>query len=381
MGVFFQEYIWPGLGLFAESYLLFSVGTLKPIWEILYPDCFDYETCSRSLIHSLTYNVVLGIILGMITIGIASNKIGRRAGSITTASFMMGGALGLALGTLFLNHKPELLFQTMSWCLFVFGIGVGGEYPLSASSASEKAMTEMKERFERAKSMEHEGTEELTAETDVHATNRGKKVILVFTMQGVGIFFNTLSVTLLLLVFGQLKGNVKYDGYYVEDDDAAAEAYNKSYLILIWQTIYIIGALFLVYILTSRVKHLEESKMWQEDRDKREQIETKRKKIGEFLSPSEDSSTRGSPRAFGRDSSVESPTRLLLNNYGYRLFGTSMSWLLWDIAFYGHKLFQSAFLLELTGDNATLFELSGGEPSLGTFFPILTYCESLEVEY
>ena len=24
---------WPGMGLFGESFLLFSIGTLKPIWE------------------------------------------------------------------------------------------------------------------------------------------------------------------------------------------------------------------------------------------------------------------------------------------------------------------------------------------------------------
>ena len=191
-------YICPGLGLFAESYLLFSVGTLKPIWEILYPDCFGYETCSQSLIHSLTYNVVLGIILGMITIGMAANKIGRRAGSITTASFMTGGAIGLVFGTLFLNNDPELLFQSMSWCLFIFGIGVGGEYPLSASSASEKAMCETKERFDSNADILQSNTEEMTARTDIHATNRGKQVILVFSMQGFGIFFNTLTVTLLL---------------------------------------------------------------------------------------------------------------------------------------------------------------------------------------
>lgn len=365
-GEVFQEYIWPGLGLFAESYLLFSVGTLKPIWEILYPDCFGYETCSQSLIHSLTYNVVLGIILGMITIGMAANKIGRRAGSITTASFMTGGAIGLVFGTLFLNNDPELLFQSMSWCLFIFGIGVGGEYPLSASSASEKAMCETKERFDSKADVLQSNTEEVTAQTDIHATNRGKQVILVFSMQGFGIFFNTLTVTLLLLVFGQLKGNIKYDGYYGgDDDDNVSSSYDMTILILIWQAIYVIGALFLVYILTSRIRYLEESRMWKEDKEKREATELDRQRIGDFLPPTgEDSTTRESYRALDRETrKVQSPARLLLSNYGYRLFGTSMTWLLWDIAFYGHKLFQSAFLLELTGDEATLFELSAGKVS------------------
>ena len=49
---------------------------------------------------------------------------------------------------------------------------------------------------------------------------------------------------------------------------------------------------------------------------------------------------------------------LLLRNYGWRLFGASMSWFLWDIAFYGNKLFQASFLLALTGEETTLLEMS-----------------------
>jgi hypothetical protein len=48
----------------------------------------------------------------------------------------------------------------------------------------------------------------------------------------------------------------------------------------------------------------------------------------------------------------------LMRNYGVRLFGASVSWFLWDVAFYGNKLFQSTFLLMLTGDKTTLLELS-----------------------
>lgn len=51
---------------------------------------------------------------------------------------------------------------------------------------------------------------------------------------------------------------------------------------------------------------------------------------------------------------------LMLQNYWYRLFRTSMTWLLWDLAFYGNTLYQSKFLLVLTGENTILFELTVG---------------------
>jgi MFS family permease len=39
------------------------------------------------------------------------------------------------------------------------------------------------------------------------------------------------------------------------------------------------------------------------------------------------------------------------------MFGSSMAWFLWDISFYGNKLFQSSFLLALTGKETSLLQL------------------------
>lgn len=144
------ESAWPGMGLFGESYLLFSVGTLKPIWTMLYPDCFAGSSygsdgaeggndnyggelnddgvrvsavCADALLNSITFSVVLGVILGMFSLGIIANKIGRRVGCILTASLMAFGAVGMALVSLTLEDTPAALFGCMSALLFVFGIG------------------------------------------------------------------------------------------------------------------------------------------------------------------------------------------------------------------------------------------------------------------
>jgi len=58
---------------------------------------------------------------------------------------------------------------------------------------------------------------------------------------------------------------------------------------------------------------------------------------------------------------ISSETMLLLRHYGVRLFGTSVTWLLWDVAFYGNKLFQSQFLIALTGEDASLVTIACGE--------------------
>ena len=143
--------LWHGLGLFGESYLLFSVGTMRPLWETLYPSCFDESddsACPRPYLSykSITYSVVLGVMVGMIGLGVMANNVGRRRGSIITATLMAVGAICLTSSSIFLSSNPSTLFPVMSLSLFIFGIGVGGEYPLSASSASERAMAAMKKR-------------------------------------------------------------------------------------------------------------------------------------------------------------------------------------------------------------------------------------------
>ena len=171
-----NESLWPGMGLFGESYLLFSIGTLTPVWKELYADCWAHKTeaedfsegvnssfysafedynarnkssdgfCSPRLLESLTYGVVLGVIFGMVILGYWSNHIGRRKGSILTASLMAGGSIGLVAISVIGPSiwSAENIFRGTVACLVVFGVGVGGEYPLSASLASEKATEELR---------------------------------------------------------------------------------------------------------------------------------------------------------------------------------------------------------------------------------------------
>ena len=385
----FNEYIWPGLGLFGESYLLFSIGTIRPIWEILYPKCFvTGEICSHGLLSSLTYSVVTGIIFGMIIIGMIAGRIGRRNGSITTGALMAFGSIGLTFGSFQFQNDPQAMLKNLSLFLFIFGIGVGGEYPLSASTASERAMSEMKERLRRVEDESYSNQNLATGvlmpdefggrNFDSEMNGRGKRVILVFSMQGMGIFVNTLTLTLLLYFtdqYGQTKEN---DQYYDVDDgnDAYYQElyYNNDILLKIWQAVYVIGSIILIYVSISRWMHLEESSVWQEDKLKRQNVINDDK--NEYCPPLGN-------KYFLENEEVEknmfempigySKVRLMMLTYGPRLFGISFSWLLWDVAFYGNKLFQSSFIYALTGDEATLMEISSGKLYLPSILQNVLY--------
>jgi hypothetical protein len=200
-------------------------------------------------------------------------------------------------------------------------------------------------------------------------------------MQGMGIWFNSLTLMFLLLVTGQTgKGD-----------------YNHKVLIAIWRITYFIGALTLVIVLLTRYIYLAESKVWADDKQRREQeqlsrscgtpssmaiiteankmtaaeanifnmppaIETSCSSVSSLSNPTlvveeyDERILRPVPSTEPEEDLQASPTQLLLRNYGVRVFGASMSWLLWDISFYGNKLFQSSFLLALTGEETTLLE-------------------------
>lgn len=328
----------PGLGLFGESYILFSIGTLQPLWSILFDSVKD----------SLANGAVTGVILGMILIGILANTLGRRGGSILTAFIMSTSSIVLILLASF-DLEDNVRFNAMQWILFLFGIGVGGEYPLSATSASEQNVEVNKDY----QNME-----------DGSVLTRGQRVQLVFSMQGAGIFASSLVLTMLLLLFGQTKGDIHQE----------SDLYNPKRLFAIWRTLYVFGAAVLGYLLYYRFRYLTESELWEEDRVKALAAVTSRQEKTmvdqSFSGISSTVSSMSEPSvALKIESHTELPDEdddgpyrnvymLFLRNYGVRLLGCSLSWLLWDVAFYGNKLFQAQFLLAICGESVTLLELS-----------------------
>ena len=391
---YFEECVWPGLGLFGESYILFSIGILKPVWEMLYPECFvTMVKCSEEMIYGLSFSVVLGVILGMIVIGTLATNLGRRKGSLVTAFLMASSSFAMVWSTFLFSNYPNFLFQLMIFWLFTFGIGVGGEYPLSASSASERAMEEWRsrQRIEAEKmnlrmtgsddTKPRENTfsrffEERNGDNMSSSTtnNRGKRILLVFTMQGIGIFFNTFTITILLYILGQLGENGDLNGYYGN----VSGVYESSKLKLIWRIVYFFGSAVLCYVFYSRFHYLNESAVWESFQKTKldlndissETVTSPIKQAGNSV-PSSNHDNYILHQEFNPKYATFT---LLMKHYWHRLFGTSMTWLLWDIAFYGNKLYQSKFLLSLTGENTTLFTLTAGKAlsnNVIDFFPNL----------
>ena len=174
-----RSFMLPGYGMFSEAFFLFSVGNLKKgIFPVSYPNCWNSNTTlntdcpHKQLNASISYAMLCGVIVGMLIISVFGDKFGRRTGSILTSLTMLVGAILMAC-----SYGPtvEGEFLMFAIALAIFGVGVGGEYPLASSSATERA---------------------LAPET------RGKTVLLTFSMQGVGIWVYTCWLIVLLYVLG-----------------------------------------------------------------------------------------------------------------------------------------------------------------------------------
>mmetsp|Transcript_8427 Transcript_8427/g.23347 ORF Transcript_8427/g.23347 Transcript_8427/m.23347 type:complete len:822 (-) Transcript_8427:167-2632(-) len=317
------------MGLFGESYLLFSIGTLQPIWEVLFDDCFhgDDNLCSPPLLAALHYSVVAGVMAGMLIIGYASHYTGRRLGSLITAGLMAFGAAGLTLAALCLTQNEATLVRAMVFFWTVFGMGVGGEYPLAASQASEKGSrssgssanttianntsSSQNEKQQQSptvaplardgllvednnedhndddKEAGDNGNDPTMSETDMTSSaaesRRGRQVQLVFSMQGLGILVNSITMTAMLFIINQDMSQLRRENddwnNNGNDDDNNYQKYNvqsaaETALLTVWRTTYAFGTVVLFFVWYTRYLYLEESPVWlQHKREQREMQE------------------------------------------------------------------------------------------------------------
>jgi len=150
-----------GAGFFADAYDLFVIDlVLSIIQEIAIedPEGMGFTSAAKSLIASATS---IGAVVGMILFGLIGDWLGRRTGVLITGSLV---AIGSILSAICVRSETVSLVTQLAIYRTLLGVGIGGEYPLSATMASEGADAQV----------------------------RGRIVAGVFSMQGVGMLFSSL---------------------------------------------------------------------------------------------------------------------------------------------------------------------------------------------
>ena len=174
--------------------MLFSIGLNTTLFSHAFPNCWGsdpvVQECQTVWIQATSYLEVVGIIVGQILVGILGDWLGRRWGLIQDATIMFIGLLmltaswGVTLNGWVICYALSLMF---------YSIGVGGEYPMTATSGMENAV----------------GSGKISTRED--RLHRGRKVTSAFLMQGWGQFLNQVILLICLLCFNGSSGNPPYD--------------------------------------------------------------------------------------------------------------------------------------------------------------------------
>jgi len=140
------------MGFFTDAYDLFVISLVIPILVALAPG----GALSTTQIALLGSTALMGAAIGQILFGWLGDRLGRRKVYGLTLTVMAIGAVGSALS------RPIGGLSTITVLIlwrFVLGVGVGGDYPLSATIMSEYS----------------------------NVQSRGRLIASVFAMQGFGL--------------------------------------------------------------------------------------------------------------------------------------------------------------------------------------------------
>ena len=155
-----------GAGFFADAYALFVTDIVVQILKDIDKDQGGSLGVTPTIVALISLASSLGAVVGMIAFGLAGDSLGRRTSSLVTATLIFFGSI--FSGLVFRHPTFDLVWQLIL-VRFILGIGIGGEYPLSATLAREQCPC---------------------------VVDRSHVVAAVFSMQGVGMLVSMLLALL-----------------------------------------------------------------------------------------------------------------------------------------------------------------------------------------
>ncbi|KAF8316129.1 MFS general substrate transporter [Clavulina sp. PMI_390] len=278
LGAYWRLYCMTGLGIFVEGFTLFSIGNVQSLFSAAFPTCWKtFKDCDVQWTYAVSYLEIIGIICGQILVGIEGDWIGRRFGLVQDAVVMTIGTMMLIAAW---GVTLEGWVICYAWSLWFYGVGVGGEYPMTSTRAMEKNRGKSGSRADKL--------------------HRGRDVQLAFLMQGWGQLFNQGVLIVLLFIFNH-HGGAPYS------KPVAQWTYRLSFAAILPFTAY------LAYYRFYKLQYADAA------------LVRSRKRL----------------HTSGYDMVS---LKLAFGHYWPRLLATAGAWFCNDFFFYGNKIFQSQFI-------------------------------------
>ncbi|OAY22485.1 probable inorganic phosphate transporter 1-9 [Manihot esculenta] len=292
----FKAIIVAGMGLFTDAYDFFCIPPItKLIGRIYYenhPEPAKYDIPTPVLAFMVS-TALLGTAIGQVVFGRQGDRMGRRSVYGLALMLMVLSSLGCGFS---ICRTRNCVLVSFTFFRFLLGVGIGGDYPLSATIMSEFA----------------------------NRRTRGSFIAGVFSMQGFGILASSAVTMVVCKIFWNASANLRNDRT-PEDAD------------LTWRLILMLGAIpasltfywRMMMPETARYTALVENNVLQAAKDMEKVLDVPMSQIAEDEQWSQDRPT------------YPLLSRKFFRLHGRHLFSCSLNWFLLDMVFYSSNLFQS----------------------------------------
>ncbi|KAG8984991.1 Inorganic phosphate transporter pho84 [Tulasnella sp. JGI-2019a] len=283
-----------GLGFFTDAYDQFAIGQCAKMIETVYSSGKTEAELVGGLDFGLKVSGPVGTVVGQLFFGWAADRLGRKKMYGLELIIMVGATFGQMLAG---NARGANIYGVLITYRFILGIGIGGDYPLSAVITSEFAAT----RY------------------------RGRMMNAVFSLQAVGQLVAALVSLIVVRIF---KASIINDPLSVDH---------------VWRIIIGIGMVPAIFALYYRLTIPETARFTMDVERNLEQAEQDADFVrsGKFDRIDDRPIHRVNvPRASRNDFKTR------FSQWGHLkvLIGTSYSWFAQDVAFYGLALNSVAIL-------------------------------------
>ncbi|KAF8409887.1 hypothetical protein HHK36_002405 [Tetracentron sinense] len=291
----FKAIIIAGMGLFTDAYDLFCIPPVMRLIGRIYYNDEEYKGVIPPDVVSIMVGIsLLGTVIGQLVFGRLGDRFGRRRVYGVALMLMVTSSIGCGFS---IGRTRKCVLTSLCFFRFLLGIGIGGDYPLSATIMSEFA----------------------------NKRTRGSFIAAVFSMQGFGILASS-AVTLVVCKIFELASR---SSHIISTPPDEAD--------LAWRLILMLGAIpaAMTYYWrmlmpeTARYTALVEQNVRQAVKDMEKVLDVSVHQL------TEECEFVPSPPSYGLVS------KRFLSHHGRDLFACAAAWFLVDIVFYSTNLFQS----------------------------------------
>ncbi|KAH7314552.1 hypothetical protein KP509_21G008700 [Ceratopteris richardii] len=308
-GFHFITIVIAGMGFFTDAYDLMCVATITKLLGRIYftnPSSGKPGTLPPVIYAAINGIALLGAFMGQLLFGWLGDHLGRKKVYRYTAILMICCSIGSALS---FGSSPQAVMGTICFFRFWLGVGIGGDYPLSATIMSEYSNTK----------------------------TRGAFVGAVFANQGFGIL---VSATLAIIVSAALKS--RYPAPPFDVDPVLSTAPEADY---VWRVVFLFGcvpALLTFYFRTrmpetARYTALVSGNSKQAAYDMGQVLQ---KDLSSSACKSEDVERQCTVMSASIQKDYKLFSKEFWRRHGLHLLGTASTWFLAGLPWYTLNLFE-----------------------------------------